>query len=281
MIRGSVSDGKPRYQQPRYGQPRDGRPRDGRRCRGRLSARASMASGRQPRATRSLMIEPPPWGYPPAAQRRSRERKSANVLWGGAMPTFHESEVCDGMPQSSPNVDGVIVKPQALEVHLVLASEASARTADPSVDDPEPRQIPTTRSRSENGEQRLALEIHRSRAENPEIAEQRLGRASITHGNVGGSYTPGKRTAETELAGWGGIRTAACASRAASAQAQSGALRVRLWARANGWRAIRFPELSIRSSADRYVWQHQLSRPRPNGQHPESSHLVRDLGGRA
>jgi hypothetical protein len=44
-------------------------------------------------------------------------------------------------------------------------------------------------------------ETHRSRTENLEIAEQRLGHASLTRGNVGGSYTPGNRTAETELAG--------------------------------------------------------------------------------
>jgi hypothetical protein len=33
--------------------------------------------------------------------------------------------------------------------------------------------------------------------------------------------------------------------------------------------------MSIRSSANRYVWQHQLSRPGPNGQPPESSQLAR------
>src|SRR6266567_5693772 len=31
--------------------------------------------------------------------------------------------------------------------------------------------------------------------------------------------------------------------------------------------------MSIRSSANRYVWQHQLSRPGPNGQPPESAQL--------
>ena len=41
-------------------------------------------------------------------------------------------------------VDRVIVKPQALEVRLVLASEASAHTAEPNINDPEPRQIPPT-----------------------------------------------------------------------------------------------------------------------------------------
>src|SRR6266516_1144513 len=32
--------------------------------------------------------------------------------------------------------------------------------------------------------------------------------------------------------------------------------------------------MSIRSSANRYVWRHQLSRPGPNGQPPESSQLA-------
>jgi site-specific DNA recombinase len=41
-------------------------------------------------------------------------------------------------------VDSVIVKPQALEIRLVLASEASAQTAEPSINEREPRQIPTT-----------------------------------------------------------------------------------------------------------------------------------------
>src|SRR5205085_7128535 len=40
-------------------------------------------------------------------------------------------------------VDRVIVKPRALEVRLVL-EEASAPTAEPGIDDPEPRQILTT-----------------------------------------------------------------------------------------------------------------------------------------
>ena len=38
----------------------------------------------------------------------------------------------------------MIVKPQALEIRLVLASEASAQTEQPSINEPEPRQIPTT-----------------------------------------------------------------------------------------------------------------------------------------
>jgi site-specific DNA recombinase len=41
-------------------------------------------------------------------------------------------------------VDSVIVKPQALETRLVLASEASAQTAELSINEPEPRQNPTT-----------------------------------------------------------------------------------------------------------------------------------------
>jgi site-specific DNA recombinase len=41
-------------------------------------------------------------------------------------------------------VDRVIVKPQALDVRLVLTSETSAQTAQPSTDDPEPGLIPST-----------------------------------------------------------------------------------------------------------------------------------------
>jgi site-specific DNA recombinase len=41
-------------------------------------------------------------------------------------------------------VDSVIVKPQALEIRLVLASEASAPTAEPSINAPEPGQNITT-----------------------------------------------------------------------------------------------------------------------------------------
>jgi site-specific DNA recombinase len=41
-------------------------------------------------------------------------------------------------------VNRVIVKPRALDVGLVLASEALAQTAEPSIDDPEPRQVLTT-----------------------------------------------------------------------------------------------------------------------------------------
>src|SRR5205823_12810794 len=51
------------------------------------------------------------------------------------------------------------------------------------------------------GEQRLAPQTDRSRAENLETAEQRLGRASLNRGNVGGSHTPGNHTAETALRG--------------------------------------------------------------------------------
>jgi hypothetical protein len=49
---------------------------------------------------------------------------------------------------------------------------------------------------------------HQSRPEIPEFADQRLGRASLTRGNVGGSHAPGNRIVETALTGWGGrIRT--------------------------------------------------------------------------
>jgi hypothetical protein len=69
----------------------------------------------------------------------------------------------------------------------------------------------TPRRKLENGEQRLAPETRRSKAESPETVDQRLGRASLTRGNVGGSYAPGNRTRETELRGWAcRIRTCKC-----------------------------------------------------------------------
>jgi hypothetical protein len=50
-----------------------------------------------------------------------------------------------------------------------------------------------------------------SRAESPEFAGQRLGSASITRGNVGGSHKRGNRIVETALAGWAWrIRTSKC-----------------------------------------------------------------------
>src|SRR5437660_11771394 len=39
-------------------------------------------------------------------------------------------------------------------------------------------------------------------AENPELADQRPGRARLTRRNVGDSHTPGNPTAETGLRGW-------------------------------------------------------------------------------
>ena len=49
---------------------------------------------------------------------------------------------------------------------------------------------------------------HQSRPESPEFADQRLRRASLIRGNIGGSHTPGIRIVETTVAGWGGrIRT--------------------------------------------------------------------------
>ena len=53
------------------------------------------------------------------------------------------------------------------------------------------------------------------RAESPEFAGQRLGRASITRRNVGSTCTAGNRIGETALAGWlagwgGRIRTHKC-----------------------------------------------------------------------
>jgi hypothetical protein len=54
----------------------------------------------------------------------------------------------------------------------------------------------------ENGERRLAPQSRQSRAESPEFAGQRLGRASLTRGNVGGSPKPGNCIVETALRGW-------------------------------------------------------------------------------
>ena len=59
-----------------------------------------------------------------------------------------------------------------------------------------------------NDEQRPGPEKRPSRARRLRIGAQRLRRASLTHRNVGASRTPGNRSAETGLAGWGGrIRT--------------------------------------------------------------------------
>ena len=73
----------------------------------------------------------------------------------------------------------------------------------------EPVSAPPKR-KLENGEQRPAPETFPARAEIPKITDQRLGRASLTRGNVAGSHTPGNNTPETGLPGWGGrIRTSA------------------------------------------------------------------------
>ena len=53
----------------------------------------------------------------------------------------------------------------------------------------------------ENGEQRLAPQSHQSRLESPTFADQRLRRASLTGGNVGGSHAPRNHIVETTLAG--------------------------------------------------------------------------------
>ena len=68
----------------------------------------------------------------------------------------------------------------------------------------------TPKWKLENGAQRPAPEIRPARIEKPKIAGQRLGRASLTRGNVADSHTPGNKTSETRLPGWGGrIRTSA------------------------------------------------------------------------
>src|ERR1700731_1675298 len=52
----------------------------------------------------------------------------------------------------------------------------------------------TAKRKLENGEQRPAPETFPARAEIPKITDQRLGRASLTRGNVAGSHTPGNNT---------------------------------------------------------------------------------------
>src|SRR3984893_9030900 len=59
----------------------------------------------------------------------------------------------------------------------------------------------TARRKLENGEQRPAIETRPLRAEIPQITGQRLGRASLTRGNVADSRTPGNNTPETRLPG--------------------------------------------------------------------------------
>jgi hypothetical protein len=59
----------------------------------------------------------------------------------------------------------------------------------------------TAKRKLENGEQRLAPETRPLRAEMPQIAGQRLGRAGVTRGNVADSHTPGNNTPETRLPG--------------------------------------------------------------------------------
>jgi hypothetical protein len=55
----------------------------------------------------------------------------------------------------------------------------------------------TAKRKLENGEQRPAPETRPLRAEIPQIAGQRLGRAGVTRGNVADSHTPGSNTPET------------------------------------------------------------------------------------
>jgi len=57
----------------------------------------------------------------------------------------------------------------------------------------------TAKRKLENGEQRPAPETYPARAEIPKITDQRLGRASLTRGNVNGSHTPGNNTPGTRL----------------------------------------------------------------------------------
>src|SRR6202011_2356277 len=55
----------------------------------------------------------------------------------------------------------------------------------------------TAKRKLENGEQRPAPETRPLRAEMPQIAGQRLGRASLTRGNVADSHTPGNNTPQS------------------------------------------------------------------------------------
>src|SRR5580700_3694180 len=59
----------------------------------------------------------------------------------------------------------------------------------------------TAKRKLENGERRPAPETRPLRAEMPQIAGQRLGRAGVTRGNVADSHTPGNNTPETRLPG--------------------------------------------------------------------------------
>jgi hypothetical protein len=59
----------------------------------------------------------------------------------------------------------------------------------------------TRKWKLEYGEQRLARQNRLFRPETLEIAGQRLRRAGLTRGNVGGSHKHGNNTAETELGG--------------------------------------------------------------------------------
>ena len=64
----------------------------------------------------------------------------------------------------------------------------------------EPVSAPPKR-KLENRQQRPAPETRPARTEIPEIADQRLGRPSLTRGNVADSHTPGNKTSETRLPG--------------------------------------------------------------------------------
>src|ERR1700724_836372 len=64
----------------------------------------------------------------------------------------------------------------------------------------------TAKRKLENGEQRPAPETFPARAEIPKIAGQRLGRASLTRGNVADSHTPGNSTPEGFEPLHGGIK---------------------------------------------------------------------------
>jgi hypothetical protein len=62
----------------------------------------------------------------------------------------------------------------------------------------------TPKWKLENSAQRPAPETRPARTAMPKIAGQRLGRASLTRGNVTDSHTLGNNTPATRLSGWDG-----------------------------------------------------------------------------
>jgi hypothetical protein len=109
--------------------------------------------------------------------------------------------------------------PPAQETHCLLHKKSSKAVDFTSAS--HPKSTPRTghcqqSNRSplrRNGNWKIARrdpppEILPARTEIPKITDQRLGRASLTRGNVADSHAPGNNTPETRLPVWGGrIRT--------------------------------------------------------------------------